>query len=303
MIVVFGSINMDLITPVARIPRPGETVMGPSYSRVPGGKGANQAVAAARAGATVGFVGSRGDDAFGREAVAEMDKAGVDLSALAVSDNPTALAFITVDAAGENAIVVAAGANLDTEAGQLAKLDLPSGTILLLQREIREDALREAVRLARGQRWRVMLNAAPAGPVPDDVLRSLEALVINEHEVLCVAESAGLPATDAEAAGKALHERFGCQVVVTLGAAGAVAFVAGERLSAPALAVTPVDTTAAGDSFVGAYAAAVDRGMSVGQAFRIGAIAGSLACMKKGAQSSIPDRAAIERALASLPSY
>lgn len=300
MIVVFGSLGLDLVTAVDRIPKPGETVLGPGYVTVPGGKGANQAVGAARAGSDVLFVGSRGSDAFGTDAVVLMAEAGIDLTHLAVVEDRTALAFITVDARGENAIVVAAGANLHTEARQLEGLDLPKDTVVLLQREIRDEAVHAAVVLAQQRGWRAMLNAAPAGAVPEVTLRALDTLIVNEHEVLLVAEGAGLSFTDAQAAGQALHEGFGCRVVVTLGAEGAVGFSDGRSHAAPSFPVTPVDTTAAGDSFAGAFAAAIDAGLSFPDALRRGTVAGSLACTKIGAQSSIPDAGAIERALASV---
>ncbi|MDQ0509139.1 ribokinase [Ancylobacter amanitiformis] len=297
MIIVFGSVNLDLVTEVPHIPAPGETVIGPGFRSIPGGKGANQAVAAARSGARVAFVGAVGRDDFGTLALRSLAESGVDLAGVARVDTPTGVAFISVDARGENAIVVAAGANYAVDASQLAALAAPPGSVLLLQREIRDEALFAAVHLAGQRGWRTMLNAAPSGRVPEDILRRIDTLIVNEHEALHVAREAGLAAADAHGAAQDLHRSYGLTVVVTVGADGVVAFRDGVIHRQPAPRVEAIDTTAAGDSFVGTFAAAMDESRPFTEALRRGVVAGSLACTRTGAQDSIPDRAAVDACL------
>jgi ribokinase len=296
MIVVFGSLGVDLVTNVSHIPHPGETVLCQGYFIVPGGKGANQAVAAARAGSKTVLIGSRGNDGFADLALSVMREAGVDVATVRSVERPTAVALITVDEMGENAIVVASGANQLTEVAQLESFTLGKGDIVLLQREIRDSEIFAAVALAKARGARVILNVAPAGPIPGETLRLLDDLVVNEHEALVVAKAAGIDTTDPEEAARLIHERFGCAAIVTLGPDGVVGWIGGMRRAAPALKVTPVDTTAAGDSFTGAFAAALDQGLGFTLALARGAAAGSLACTKPGAQSSIPTRAEIDEA-------
>ena len=189
MIVVFGSINIDLVTRATKIPLPGETVAGPSYEKIPGGKGANQALAARRAGAEVVLVGAVGQDDFAAQALSLLRADGVDLSHVATSDQATGAAFITVDPQGENAIVVAAGANHDTKAQQLADVALDAKTVLLLQREVPDAEGEAAARLAKAKGARVILNLAPAGAISQDYLRLLDVLILNEHEAVSLAAS------------------------------------------------------------------------------------------------------------------
>ena len=289
MIVVFGSVALDLVARVHRIPRPGESVRARSHDRVAGSKGGNQALAAARSGAPTAHVGTVGDDAEAAPALAHLTAAGVDLSGVRRSATaPTGLCHVTVADGGENTVVVAAGANADTRVEQLEARAFGAGDTLVLQMEITPDQNAAAVRLGRRRGARVLLNVAPAGPVPPDVLRLLDVLVVNEHEAMLVCREAGLDAAAPHEAGPALHARFGCSVVVTLGAAGAVSWHDGHRYAVTAPAVTPVDTTGAGDTFIGAFAAALDADRSWGDALRLGAVAGSLACEGAGAQPSIP---------------
>ena len=299
MIVVFGSINVDLVTRVAKIPAPGETVLGPSYDVIAGGKGANQALAARRAGAAVALVGAVGADGFAETALALLRADGVDLAGLAVVDAPTGAAFISVDARGENAIVVASGANARTKASQLAPLRLGSGDILLLQREVPDTEGEAAARLAKARGARVILNLAPAGAITEAYLRTLDVLIMNEHEAQAVSDTFQLGLSDPTAIAEAVDARFGIAAIVTLGAQGAAGSSGGalQRVGAPK--VTVVDTTAAGDAFTGAFAAALDRGLAVSEAMQDGAAAGSLACTKRGAQPSLPRLAEI-RALRSM---
>ena len=294
MIVVFGSINIDLVTRAERIPAPGETVLGGDYLAIPGGKGANQALAARRAGAQVALVGAYGMDGFAETAISLLKADGVDLSACRAVPRPTGAAFITVDPHGENAIVVASGANAEARAAQLATTGLAAGDILLLQREVPIAQVEAAAAAARGCSARVLLNAAPAGAVSPELLSHLDYLVVNEHEAAIVGAGLGLSG-DLEAVAAEIDVRYGVATLVTLGAAGALVFAEGRRYQAPAPEVTVVDTTSAGDTFVGAFAAALDRGLGFAAALRRGLAAGSLACTKAGAQPSMPYADAIER--------
>ena len=293
MIVVFGSINIDLVTHVETIARPGETVLGPSYAVIPGGKGANQALAARRAGAAVALVGAVGRDGFADAALALLAADGVDLSCVARVDAPTGAAFISVDAAGQNAITVAAGANALAKAAQLERRGIGPGDILLLQRETPDAENLAAARFARANGARVVLNLAPAGPLSLDALACLDMLVMNEHEAAFLGAHLNLPDASPEGVAAALHSSHGLATIVTLGAAGAMGWSDGARHAHAAPKVEVVDTTAAGDSFAGAFACALDGGADFAGALRHGLAAGSLACTKAGAQTSIPHAAGI----------
>lgn len=296
MIVVFGSLNIDLVARVPVLPRAGETVLGPDYMAVAGGKGANQALAARRAGAEVAMVGAVGRDGFADVALASLVAAGIDTSRIARVEAPTGAAFIAVDAQGRNQIVVAAGANAHARATQLDGLAAGPGDTLMLQWEVPEPEIRAAARWGRDRGLRVMLNRAPAGPVPADLMALLDLLVVNEHEALALGEAPEDPVRLAER----LSERHRLAVAVTLGAEGAMLWADGICHEAPAVPVKVVDTTAAGDTFCGALAAALDRRRGYETAVEFACAAGSLACESLGAQPSIPHRAAIEAAAAAL---
>lgn len=297
MIVVFGSVNVDFVTRVTRIPRPGETVLGPGYAVIPGGKGANQAVAARRAGASVVLAGAVGRDAFADIGLSMLIRDGIDCARVARVEAPTGAAFISVDEAGENAIVVAAGANAAASADALDGLAFSARDTLLLQREVPEEEAERAARLAKAGGARVVLNAAPAGAVSPALLETLDMLVVNEHEAAVVGAALGI-AGEPEQIARAIDARHGVATVVTLGAAGAIGWTGGVRRAVPALPVTVVDTTAAGDTFCGAFAAALDGGFGFTLALARAAAAGSLACTAEGAQTSIPWRDAIDAAVA-----
>ncbi len=298
MIAVFGSINIDLVTEVARIAAPGETVMGASYAAFPGGKGANQALAARRAGAAVLMAGAVGRDGFAAPALALLRGAGVDLSAVAEVEAPTGAAFISVDAEGRNAITVAAGANALACAAALGDLPPGAGGLLLLQREVPDAEGEAAAGSARARGRRTVLNLAPSGAVPDSYLRLVDVMVVNEHEAADLARALGLADDHAGLAAR-LDAGFGIgATVVTLGAEGAVGWERGAEHRVPCPVVEALDTTAAGDSFVGAFAAALDAGLPFPEAMRRGTAAGSLACTVRGAQPSIPDAAAVDALLA-----
>jgi ribokinase len=279
MVIVFGSINLDLVTRVARFPAPGETVGAESFATYPGGKGANQALAAARAGAAVRLYGAVGTDAFADAALALLAAGGVDLDGVTRAAAPTGCATILVDAHGENCIAVASGANAHADPEAVPDSVLTPGTVVVLQHEVPAHA--NAVLIARAHRAgaRIILNAAPARPLSIELLRQIDVLVVNESEV-----SASVPpAADAPA----------LAVVITLGAKGAILRLAGKTVEAIAPRVTVADTTGAGDAFVGAMAAALDACASPADALRHAVAAGSLACTAAGAQPALPDRNAI----------
>ncbi|MHB2166645.1 ribokinase [Alsobacter sp. R-9] len=297
MIVVFGSVNVDFVTRVPAIPRPGETVLGPGYAVIPGGKGANQALAARRAGAAVRLAGAVGDDPFADIALSLLVADGVDCTCVARVGAPTGAAFISVDAAGENAIVVAAGANAAASASSLDDHPWTERDTLLLQREVPEEQATQVAARARAAGARVILNAAPAGAIPADLMAALSVLIVNEHEVAVVGGALGLKG-EPDGIAREIDARHGVATVVTLGAEGAVGWTGGVRRRVPAMPVTVVDTTAAGDTFCGAFAAALDAGFGFTLALARAAAAGSLACAAAGAQTSIPRKVAIDEAVA-----
>ncbi|GJD65880.1 ribokinase [Methylobacterium frigidaeris] len=294
MILVFGSINVDLVAEVAAIPRPGETVLAPGYATLFGGKGANQAVAAARVSApgSVALVGRVGDDAFGRLSRDNLAQNGVDVAGVAAGPEPTGCAFITVDAQGENAITVASGANGALSAAALP--EIPASATLILQMEVPLAASREVAQRARLSGGRVIWNLAPvpASLAPDDLRAMLavtDVLVVNEHEARAAAACLGQAEASSEAAAGLLAEAGGVVCVLTAGARGAVAVhPGGARTVAAAKAIQPVDTTGAGDTFVGILAAALDEGRPWTSALARACRGASLACLTPGAQTGMP---------------
>jgi len=289
MIVVFGSINVDLLVPVPFLPAPGETVPGGDYAIAPGGKGANQALAARRAGAEVVMVGAIGGDAFAEIGLSLLRRYGVDVSLVAASERPTGCATITVDPQGENLIAVASGANLDAAAAQVPNRLLRPGTVLVLQREVSVAENAALIRRARGCGARIVLSLAPAGSIAPARLEDIDILIANKGEA---ATLGGETAT---------ARRLRQGLVVTRGAAGAVMLLAdGGEIAVPALAIDPVDTTGAGDTFAGVLAAGLDDELALDRALRRASAAAALACLVLGAQQAMPDRASIDAAVARL---
>jgi ribokinase len=291
VILVFGSLNVDVLVPVPRLPAPGETVLGDDYRLLPGGKGANQALAARRAGATVTLAGAVGGDDFAAVALAGLRDAGVDLALVRRAAAPTGCALIMVGADGENSIAVASGANRAAAATSVPDGVLGPGVTLLCQMEVPVAENWALLRRARRAGARTVLNLAPAAPVPPAVFADLDILVANRGEAAALG---GDPA--------AIACRLRQAVVVTHGSNGATAFLRdGGRINVPALAIEPVDTTGAGDTFVGVLAAALDRGLGLAAALRRASAAAGLACLAHGAQSAMPDAAAIDAAVNRLP--
>lgn len=300
-IAVVGSLNMDLVVRASRIPAPGETILGSDFRPVPGGKGANQAVAAARLGAQVAMVGRLGRDAFADSLRDNLAKAGVDHTfVLQDSEAATGAALITVDDAGENSIVVASGANMrlspaDVEA---AEATIAAAGVLLLQLESPLDTVARAAEVARAHGVKVILNPAPAQPLPPTLLSLVEVLIPNEGETSLLTGKPVKNQDQAETAAAALRELGVGTVILTLGARGALLASQTETELFPAFKVTPVDTTAAGDAFVAGFGVALAEGKSFAEATRWGCAAGALATTQLGAQPSLPSREALKRLLA-----
>ncbi|MFN7618625.1 MAG: ribokinase [bacterium] len=276
---VVGSINLDLVATAPRLPRAGETVTGATLARHPGGKGANQALAARRLGAEVDLIGAVGWDPMADEALLLVKAYGVGLEQILIEDDePTGVALIAVDPEGENQIVVAAGANHRLKPGDLpARIETP----LILQLELPIETVEAAA--GRGTDF-VCVNLAPAAPVSDQLLRRADLLVVNE--------------TEAEFYGDLLHQGGG-RVVVTLGARGAVMYQRGAEIArATPPRVKAVDATGAGDCFVGAICVALLEGMEPEAALRFACAAGAIAATRPGAQPSLPTRAEVEEILA-----
>jgi ribokinase len=291
MILVFGSINIDLLVPVPGLPRPGETVLGGDYWLLPGGKGANQALAACRAGASVMMAGAVGKDAFAAAALDLLRRDGVDLALVRQVHRPTGCAAIMVDESGENLIAVASGANADVTAEMVPDQALAPGTIVLCQMEVPVAATAGLIRRAARRDARCVLNLAPALPIDPGLLDDLDLLVTNEAEAAMLGD-------DPAAIARRLRQAF----VVTRGAAGSTAFLRdGRRLEIPVLAIDAVDTTGAGDTFVGVLAAGLDQDMALEPALRRASAAAGLACLAHGAQTAMADAAAIDAAVTRLP--
>lgn len=279
-VVVVGSMNMDLVVRVARLPTAGDTVLGDRLLTVAGGKGANQAVAAARLGADVLMIGRVGDDSFGSELVSGLRQDGVDTSGVAVdAGEPSGVALIVVDGAGENQITVAPGANGAVGDAEIARLrdGLTREDVLVMQLEIPLPAVHAAIGVAREAGARVILNAAPSGALLHRQMPQVDVLIVNEGE----AEELG---------GVALVESVGA-LVVTLGAAGSTLYEKNRVTQVEPHRVEAVDATAAGDAFVGAVAFALARGTSLFDAVRLGGAAGAAAATKMGARPSLPTAA------------
>lgn len=290
MIIVIGSLNIDLIATTPKLPRPGETVPGTDFSTAAGGKGANQALAARRAGAEVRMAGAVGEDQFAAPAIELLDVAGVDLGHVAHRQVPTGTALILVGGDGENMITVIAGANgtVTEDMARAALAGAGPGDTLLLQMEIPAPAIEAALVTARAQGIRSILNIAP---LTDDVVRLADLadiVVANETEFERLSgKPAGSPA-EIRTSLETLHAQRGQSLVVTLGAEGVMAAHQGQIIAVAAMPIKPVDTVGAGDTFCGYMAQALDAGLDFEAALRRASVAGALACLKPGAQPSIP---------------
>ena len=291
-IVVVGSINMDLVVRSPHLPLPGETILGSGFNTFPGGKGSNQAVAAARLGAPVAMIGCVGQDAFGDAMLETLEADQVDVSGIRRDDGaPTGVALITVDDRGENTIVVASGANMritpeDVEAHEAL---FANASVLLLQLEIPLAASRRAMDLALRHGLKVVLNPAPAQPLSAEFLSGVDVLVPNEGELLRLSGEQKM-----EAAVQRMWASGVGSLLVTLGEKGALLVNQAGELRVPAFPVKAVDTTAAGDAFLGAFAVSLAGGLPAEQAARWACAAAAIAVTRPGAQPSLPRRPEVE---------
>ncbi len=292
-IVVVGSTNTDMVVKAARIPAPGETILGGRFLMNPGGKGANQAVAAARLGAEVVFIAKVGDDLFGREAKALFAKENICTDyVLTDPSEPSGVALIMVDAKGENCIAVASGANgtlmpedIEGLEGVIAQSDL-----LLMQLETPLETVRYAADVAVNLGVPVILNPAPACELPSDLYDCLEVITPNESEAELLTNIKVTDEASAEAAARVLCDKGVRQVVITMGAKGAYVFDGEDGVMVPAFKVEAVDTTAAGDVFNGALAVALTEELELEEAVRFASKAASISVTRMGAQASAPRR-------------
>lgn len=294
-VVVLGSLNMDLVVFAETLPESGETLIGREFREMPGGKGLNQAVAAARAGAQTVMVGAVGDDTYGRQLRGVLGDERIDGSRVrSVPGVRTGVASIGVDAGGANRIVVVPGANALVTADQVP--DGPAG-VLLASLEVPLHVVAQAFARASESGMTTILNPAPATPLPEGLLADCDVLVPNEHEAAALTGESTADLPGAERAAMALCARGPRTVVVTLGARGALVVHGGQARHVPAVRVEPVDTTAAGDAFCGVLAARVAAGDSLGHAVDTASAAGALATTVVGAVASLPQWAAILTAL------
>jgi ribokinase len=305
-VVVVGSTNIDLVATAPTLPRPGETVLGDTFSSVPGGKGANQAIAAARAGAESCFIGAVGDDRFADQLRESLASEGVDLRLLRSVPGPSGVALITVDSEAENSIVVVPGANgRFTALTDADRAVIAGATAVLLQLEIPLSTVIEAARVARAAGVPVLLNAAPAQSLPTELLAATDLLIVNTLEaeiILGYADSSARLSPSASARGMLAYglleelRRIVPKVVLTVGPDGVYyTDQKGGWLHVPAPRVDAVDTTAAGDAFVGALAVALGAGKSIGPALSWACAAGAICATRAGASRSLATFAEIDR--------
>lgn len=299
-IVVVGSSNTDMVIQTPAIPRPGETVLGGDFFIAAGGKGANQAVAAARAGGDVFFVARVGDDLFGQQAVNRFIAEGIHVEFVTrdpEASSGVALIFVAPD--GENSIAVAPGANsrLSIEDIRRAGPIIATADLLLLQLETPLEAVMEAVKIASAAHVPVILNPAPAQPLPDELLERISCLTPNETEAELLTRVTVVTRTDLDRAADLLLAKGVKTILVTLGPKGVYAVTPEKRILVPAFEVQAVDTTGAGDAFGGALAVALAEAKELYEAIRFASAAAALATTRKGAQPSLPFRHEIEKML------
>jgi ribokinase len=312
-ILVIGSMNTDLVVRAPRLPGPGETISGEDLQIIPGGKGANQAVAAARQGASVTMVGRVGNDSFGSELISNLKQNNVDASHVKVdSGSATGTAIIVVDADGQNSIVLSPGGNGRVSPADVLDISFPDHKLLLLQLEIPAEAVLTAAQRARESGLYVLLNPAPARPLSEELILLSDFLLPNETELSLLTNQSVTDLASAEKAAQILLERGARNVIVTLGANGALIVNHETITHVPAFNVEAVDTTAAGDAFIGGFAAkllesndspsdveehtlAGTRALALQSAVQYGCVCGALAATKFGAQPSLPTRAEVEK--------
>lgn len=297
-VVVFGSINLDLVAQVPRLPRPGETLMGSAFSTVPGGKGANQAVAVAKLGGASHMIGRVGDDGFGQVLLASLNTAGVNTDGVILDRTASSgVALIAVDDQSENQIIVIPGANGNVNQSDLDRLTLAltDSSILLLQLEIPLEIAQAAAGIAKAIGATVILDPAPApADFPEALYREVDVLTPNTTEAEQLVGFAIRDLADAERAASMLQRKGTKTVILKLGAQGAYCATEQDGYSVPAFAVNAIDTVAAGDAFNAGLAVALAEGQTLQSALRWGAASGALSTTRAGAQSSLVDRVTLD---------
>ena len=297
MILVFGSLNADLFFNVNNLPKKGETVLCSKYKFQPGGKGANQAVAAASLGGHVEMIGSVGTDIFANPVINALQNSNVGVSGIIQRQVTTGTACVMVENEGENQIVVASGANLKTTSDQVTDTQLNEDTTLVLQMEVPIAEIRKVIFRARKAGCRIVLNLAPALKVDDDVLKLCDYLILNAGEAKVLAGKK----ESAENYAREFFEKYDVEAIVTLGEQGAVLANGSGVYRTKALDLKPVDTVGAGDAFVGVFAACLSIGKSSLSALSFASVAGGLTCLAEGAQPSLLSSQEIERNMERLP--
>lgn len=302
MIVIFGSINVDILMRVDRMPQSGSTVVCPSYHMIPGGKGANQAVAISKDGSSAKLFGKIGDDTFGHFVLDSLKTFPIDLTGVSMSlESSTGCAMVCVDLEGENMNTVAAGANLEAREAEIPSFLLTKDTTLLLQMETSPEENWKLIRRAKKGGARIILNLAPAQSIPKDVLQSLDFLVLNQNEANLLALYLGFDVVSPTVAARRIAANYGITCIVTLGKQGIISCSPEGTWEVKAMEIEPVDTTAAVDIFVGVLASSLEKSLSFPSALRRAATARSLACQENDAQSSPPSEEEIERNLKKVP--
>jgi len=289
-IVVVGSLNMDLVISTPRVPAMGETILGNGFMTAPGGKGANQAVAAARLGGDVTMIGCVGDDIFGKNLMENLKQNGVDTESIRVQENvPTGVAVILIEK-GNNCIIVDPGANARLEVRDIEKLEglIQKSSIVVVQLEIPFETVEYTIRLAKKHHVKVLLNPAPGRALSDELLAMIDILTPNESECEIITGMKIQSVEDAKSAASYLLKKGVKTVAITLGKNGAVYNFEDQWIHKPVPEVNVVDTTAAGDSFSGALAVAISKGEDIHKAIDFANAVGTLSVTKKGAQTSLP---------------
>ena len=297
MITVVGSLNMDLVTYTSRMPAAGETIIGKSFRQIPGGKGANQADAIAKLGAEVKMIGCVGCDGMGTALLDSLRNDGVDVTMVKRVDGiSTGIASITVDSSGSNSIIVVPGANgrLSIEDLQASLEAIENSEIVVAQLEVPIETVRFAIKTAKQMGKLTILNPAPAAELEDEFLSNVDILVPNETELELLSGIRIHNEAELERAAQLLINKGVQELIVTLGSKGCVHLNKPGSKAYPAYKVDAIDTTAAGDSFIGALAAAISEGKTLEEAIRFATAVGALTVTKEGAQSSLPFRKEVE---------